>query len=94
MNIKVIIVIAVVISAFKLVGTSVIILLSIAVDVVRFISLTILVPPGNTTESKQTNESNSDIDKIVDKTTAGEGGFRAPPSKREKNIFQQTEIIL
>ena len=60
---------------------SVIVFLSITVDVVRFISLTILVPPGNTTISKQTNENNKDIDEVVDKTTAGEGDFKLPCRK-------------
>ena len=92
MDIKVIIVIAVVISVFKLVCTSVIVLLSIAIDVIRFISLTILVPPGNTNVSKQTNESNSNIDKVVDKTTAREGGLKAPPSEREKNSCYSNKL--
>ena len=52
MNVKVIMIIAVVISVFKLVDISVIVVLSIAIDVVRFISLTIVVPPGYTTVSK------------------------------------------
>ena len=73
-----------------LIMCSVIILLSIAVDVVRFISLTILVPPGNTTVSKQTNENNKDIDEIVDKTTAGEGDFKFPCRERNKN-YQYTD---
>ena len=64
---------------------SVIVLFSIAVNVVRFISLTILIPPRNTTVSKQTNESNQDIDKIVHKTTAGEGGLKLPLCERNKN---------
>ena len=65
------------------------------VDVIGFISLTMLVPPGNTTVNKQTNDSNCDIDEIVDKTTAGGGSCKAPPSKREKNhCYSKTGIIL
>ena len=73
-----------------LIMCSVIVLFSITVDVVRFISLTILVPPGNTNVSKQTNESNQYIDKIVDKTTAGEGDFKLPCRKGNKK-YQYTD---
>ena len=68
----------VIISTFKFILISVIVLFSIAVYVVRFISLTILVPPSNPSVSHQTSESNQDIGKIVDKTTAGEGGVDIP----------------
>ena len=43
----------------------VIVLFSIAVDVVRLISLTILVPPGNPSVSHQPSESNRNIDQTV-----------------------------
>ena len=62
----------------RLVLTFIIVLLSIAVNVVRFIFLTILVPPSNPSVSHQTNESNQDIDKIVHRTTAGEGSAELP----------------
>ena len=67
-NVEVITIIAVVVAVLS----SVIVLLSIAVNVVRLISLTILVPPGNPRVSHQSNESNKNIDEVVDKTTARE----------------------
>ena len=51
---------------------SVIVVFSIVVDIVRFISLTILVPPGNTSVSRQSTQSNNDVDEVVDKATTGE----------------------
>ena len=66
-NVEVITAIAIaILCAFKLICTSVVVLIlfSIAVDVVRFISLTILIPPGHPSVSHQTNDSNNDIDKI------------------------------
>ena len=57
---------------------SVIVLFSVAVDVVRLISLTILVPPGNPSVSHQPSERNKDIDQIVDKTSARERSLKMP----------------
>ena len=72
-NVEIVVIVAVVIAvAEAIIFSSVIVLFSIAVDVVRFISLTILVPPGYPGISHQSSESNEDVDKVVDKTTAGE----------------------
>ena len=78
-------IIAIIIATFKFISISVIVLFSIAVNVVRFISLTILVPPSNPSVSHQTNECNQDINKIVDKTTAGEGSIEVPRDEWNKN---------
>ena len=66
---------------------SIVVLFSIAVDIVRFISLTIPVSPGNPrlSVSHQTNDCNNNIDKIVHKTTTGEGGIKLPCWERNKN---------
>ena len=69
----------------RLVLTFIVVLLSITVNVVMFISLTILVPPSNPSVSHQTNESNQDIDKIVHKTTAGKGSAELPLNDRNRN---------
>ena len=63
------------VSVYLLFLTFVVVFFSIAVDVVWFISLTILVPPGNPTVSHQTDDNNNDIDKIVHKTTARNGSI-------------------
>ena len=63
MNIEIIIAIAAIIFVLKaVIMCSVIILLSIAIDVVR-----ILVPPGNTTVSKRINKNKKNVDKLIDK---------------------------
>ena len=52
--------------------SSVAVVFSIEMDVVRFISLTILVPLGNTGVSHQSTESYKDIGKVINITTTGE----------------------
>ena len=78
-DIEIIIVVGVVIAVVEvIILSSVIVLFSIAVNVVRLISLTILVPPGNPSVSHQPSESNKDVDQVVDKTTAGESRLEMP----------------
>ena len=71
-NIKVIIIIIIIVGFILIIS---IVLFSIAIDVVRFISLSILVLPSNTCVSHYPNKGYDGIDKIVDKTTAGETVF-------------------
>ena len=85
MNIEVVIVAVIIVILMAFFMISVVVLFSIAVDVIRFISLTILVSPGNPGVSHQTNDSNNDIDKIVHKTTAGGRGYILPLSERNEN---------
>ena len=66
MNIEIIIAIAAIIFVLKaVIMCSVIILLSIAIDIVRI--LVPPVPPGNTTVSKRINKNKKNVDKLIDK---------------------------
>ena len=81
MHIKVVIIIIVIVGFILSIS---IVLFSIAIDFVRFISHSILVLPSNTCVSHYPNKGYDDIDKIVDKTTAGETAHNIFPSKGKR----------
>ena len=80
--IEVISIIAVVVTTLITV-ISVVVLFSIAVSVVRLISLSILVSPGNIAVSHQPSQGNDNIDEVVDKTTTWEGRVEMPGIERK-----------
>ena len=85
LNIKVIIVIVVIVGFILSIS---VVLFSIAIDVIRFISLSILISLCNNNKSSNTNEGHHYIDEIVDKTTNGKN--RNFVINYDNNIFSIT----
>ena len=68
-----------------------IILFSIVIDVVRFISLSIMVLPSNTCVSHYPSKGYNGIDKIIDTTTAGESMHNVPVGCKRHISYQNSQ---
>ena len=85
-DIKVIVVIIVIVGFILSIS---IVLFSIVIDVVRFISHSILVLPSNTCVSHYPNKGYDGIDKIVDKTTTGKTVHNIPSKGKKASYYKR-----